>query len=172
MTMIELSPDFQWGPRMAALTPQQRRYVMAMASDPFGNPTQWARLAGYSDVKEAAKVRGHELSHNPEVEKAVQEFSKTALGTLGPMLATAGLLRIARSKSHPDHLKALLAIANRAGLHETTEHRVQVQHTDLTGQAIINRIAALAAKHGLDQAKLIGGNTIEATAVEVKPDEQ
>jgi len=163
---------------MAQLTPQQRRYVLAMASDPFGNPTQWARLAGYSDVKEAAKVRGHELSHNPEVEVAVKEFSKTAMGTLGPMMATAGLLRIARKKDHPDHLKALLAIANRSGLHETSEHKVSVQHTDLTGQALLERIRALGSKLGIDPAKLIGGNVadvqqpvIEAQFQEIKPNE-
>jgi hypothetical protein len=169
MTSLDFETDRQWGPAMAALTPKQRNYVLAMASDPFGNPTQWARLAGYSDVKEGAKVRGHELSHDPNVDAAVKELSKTALGTLGPFLAAAGLLRIARKPDHPDHFKSLLAIANRVGMNETTEHTVKVEHTDLRGDALLERIRALAVRLGVDETKLIGGNAmIESTATEVK----
>jgi hypothetical protein len=170
--------EFGWGPAMAALTDKQRLYVLAMAADPFGNPSQWAREAGYSTHMGQDRIRGHELSHNPAIERAVREYAGTALGTLGPMLAAAGLLRIARKPDHPDHLKALTAIANRVGMNETTEHKVRVEHTDLTGQALLNRIAALANKHGLDAAKLLGANvpheTPEITVEyqEVTPDVQ
>jgi phage terminase small subunit len=143
---------------MARLTDKQRLYVLSMAADPFGTPTGWARAAGYSDHMERAKVAGHTLSHDPKIEAAVQEYAKTALGTLGPMLASAGLLRIARKKDHPHHFRALEAIANRVGLHETTEHHVKVQHTDRTGAAMIERIRALAAKHGMDPGALLGQN--------------
>ena len=162
-------PEYDWGPAMAALTDKQRMYVLAMASDPFGNPTQWAKAAGYSDVKEGAKVRGHELSHHPGVDAAIKEYSRQALGTLGPMMATAGLLRIAEKPDHPDHFKALLAIANRVGMNETTEHHVMVQHMDLRGDALLEKIRGLALKHGLDASKLIGINVSRET-IDVTPE--
>ena len=37
---------FEYGPKMLALTELQRNYIKAQASAPFGNPTQWARMAG------------------------------------------------------------------------------------------------------------------------------
>lgn len=170
--------DDDWGPAMRALTDKQRGYVLAMAADPFGNPTRWAKAAGYSDKSQAAKVTAHYLAHNPKVEAAVQEFARSSLHTLGPMLATAGMLRIARNPNHPKHMRALETIANRVGLHETTEQRMSVHHTDRTGVAMLERIKELAVVLGVDPARLLGVNvpgqvsrdTIELTALEDKSD--
>jgi hypothetical protein len=150
--------DAQYGPAMLALTEKQRRFVLAMASDPFGNPTKWARAAGYSDVGEGAKVRGFEAMHNPAVEEAVLEYARGQLNTLGPILATYGMLRIARNPRHPKHVKALEMLANRVGMHETTEHRVIVNHTDKTGETVMERIKAAAEKLGVDPSALLGEN--------------
>jgi hypothetical protein len=129
------------GPAMRALTEKQRRFVLAMASDPFGNAASWARAAGYSDTKEGAKVRGHHLIHDPRVEEAVREYATSSLGTLGPMLAASGMLRIAKNPRHPKHLRALELIANRVGMHEKTEHKVTVDHGDRSPEGIERRIA-------------------------------
>lgn len=143
---------------MMALNERQRLFVLAMAANPFGNPTKWARAAGYSDHKEGAKVRAFHLMHSPKVEAAVMEFAAGQLNTLGPILATFGMLRIARNPKHPKHLRAIEMVANRVGFHEKTEHKVTVDHRDQTGTAVIERIKAAAAKLGVDPAVLLGAN--------------
>lgn len=151
---------------MLALNERQRLFVLAMAADPFGNPTAWARAAGYSDVGGGAKVRGFHLIHNPVVEEAVLEYARGQLHTLGPILATFGMLRIARNPRHPKHLKALDMIANRVGLHETTEHRVTVNHTDKTGESVMERIRIAATKLGVDPSVLLGENVSPMKLIE------
>lgn len=159
-----------FGPAMRSLSPMQRAYVLAMASDPFGNPTRWARAAGYSDVKQGAKVRAHSLAHNPKIDAAVQEYARSGLTTLGPMLAAAGLIRIARNSNHKHHFKALESIADRVGLPKSTEHHVEVAHTDRTGTAMAARIEALALRLGLDPAALLGVNApVEMKLIDVTP---
>lgn len=147
-----------YGPAMAELTEKQQAYVLAMLADPFGNPTSWARAAGYSDVKEGAKVRGHYLSHDKRIEAAVQEVARAHLHTYGPLLGIAVAMRIARDESHPKQLMAAQALLNRTGFHETSEHRVTMEHTDRTGAAMARRIRELAEALGLDPAKLLGAN--------------
>lgn len=147
-----------YGPAMLALNEKQRLFVLAMAADPFGNPTKWARAAGYSDKSDGAKVRGFHLIHSPAVEEAVLEYARGQLNTLGPILATFGMLRIARNPRHPKHLKAIDMLANRVGLHETTEHRVIVNHTDKTGEGVMERIRLAAEKLGVDPSVLLGEN--------------
>lgn len=151
-----------YGPKMGALTEKQRRYVLAMLSDPLGNPTAWARAAGYSDVKEGAKVRGHHLAHDDRITEAAQEEAQRHLLTVGPVLAVGVMMRIARTKGHKDQLRAAEALANRAGLHEVSEQRVNVTKTDRTGAAMIARIRELARGLGLDEAQLLGANAAPA----------
>lgn len=155
---------------MAALTPLQRRYVLAMACDPFGTPSEWAAAAGYKVTPNGnERVQGHYLAHNPKIEKAIFEVSRSMMDREGPILAAAGLIRIARDKDHPKNLQALDSLADRVGLPRTTEHRVDVNHTDRSGSALMKRLEVLAAKYGLDAAMLLAGNVkqIEAKAVEV-----
>lgn len=166
--------DEHFGPAMRALGPMQRRFVLAILADPFGNGARWARAAGYSDASEAAKVTAHRLLHDPKVEAAIAEMTREQLNVLGPVLATAGLIRIARNAKHPKHFQALEALANRTGFHETSEHRVSVHHTDRTGVAMAERIRALAVQLGMDPAALLGANApaepmklIEGEATEV-----
>jgi len=165
-----MAAEIVFGPAMLALTELQRRFVLAMASDPLGSAADWAREAGYSDIKDGAKVRAHHLLKNPAVEAAVLEVGKQMLATVGPVLAAHGLIRMASNPKHKNHARAVEMLANRVGLHEVQE--VHVHRTDQTGEAMIGRIKELAGRLGLDADKLIGGNApgalIEAKAVEVK----
>lgn len=168
-----LMSEVELGPAMAALTEKQRAYVYAQLSDPFGNPTRWARAAGYSDHMERAKVTGHLLSHNPKIEAAVQELARSYGNTLGPLLGLSVVMRIAKDKSHPKHFAAGVALMDRFGLPAMTEQRVSVQHTDQTGAAMVERIRDLAQALGIDPAVLLGSNApadvklIEGKAEEV-----
>jgi len=145
-----------YGPAMRALPERKRRFVLAMASDPFGYQADWARAAGYSDESGRATVTASELLRDPQVQAASYEVSRAHMMTLGPVLAAAGLLRIARDRSDPKHFRALETLANRVGLHETSEHRVSVEHTDRTGVAMVERIKRLAADLGVDPGSLLG----------------
>jgi hypothetical protein len=146
------------GPAMRALTQMQRKFVLAMAADPFGNAARWARAAGYSDKSEAAKVQGHHLVHDPRIEAAAMEVARGTFQALGPLLATSVMLRAARNPKHPKQLRAAEMIANRVGLHEMTEHVVSVNHSDRTGEAMVERIKQLSQALGVDPAKLLGVN--------------
>lgn len=156
--MIPVDDLESFGPAMRALTEKQRRYVLAMLANPFGNPTRWARDAGYSDVKEGAKVRAHFLAHNPAIERAVNEVARQWLTTRGPILGIAVMMRTAANPDHPKQLRAAEMLANRAGFHETTEHTVNVNHSDRTGVAMAERIRALAGVLGVDADRLLGLN--------------
>lgn len=153
--MIDLG---EFGPAMRALSEKQRAYVQAMAADPFGNPSRWAKAAGYADCGANTRVKGHLCAHDPKIQAAIFEYGQSMLGTMGPLLAAAGMIRIARNPKHKQHFKALEAIANRVGLHETTEHVVNVNHSDRTGAAMAERITQLAGVLGIDPGQLLGVN--------------
>jgi phage terminase small subunit len=145
-----------YGPAMRALTEKQQRYVLAMLADPFGNATQWARAAGYSDKSEGAKVAAFHNAHNPLIEAAANEVARQYLGTMGPVLGVAVAMRIARDAKHPKQLRAAEMLLNRVGLHEKTEHHV-VTHGG--GGDILQRITDAASLLGVDPAALLGANT-------------
>jgi phage terminase small subunit len=150
------NPD-DFGPLMAALTEKQRRFVMAMASDPFGSATKWAKSAGYSNKSEGAKVTAHYLMHDPRIAPAAREFAGDLMNVQGPVVAVAVMMKIAMNQNHPQQLKAAEMIANRVGLHETQE--IHVHKTDNTGAALLERIKVAAAALGVDPAQFLGANT-------------
>jgi hypothetical protein len=158
--------EIEFGPCMMVLSEKRRRFVLAMLSDPFASQAEWARLAGYSDKADGAKVRASEALQDPKVQAAALEISRATLGTLGPVLAAAGLLRIAADPKHPQYVKALELIANRVGLQE--KQQIEVTHRDLTGDAVMERISSLAARYGLDAGKLLG--VLEPKVIEHKAD--
>lgn len=171
--MSEDAEDF--GPAMLALTEQQRKFVLAMLSDPLGNASKWARAAGYSDRKGAERVRGHRNMRSDAVLRAIQEEAVRHLNTFGPALAVGVMMKIARNPRSKHQLRAAEAIANRVGLHEKTEHRVTVEHVD--DRRMLALAERLAAEIGVDPARLIGPNTTAAiegeareVAVEPAPD--
>lgn len=164
----------EFGPAMSALTPKQRLFVLAMLADPFGNAARWARAAGYSDVKEGAKVRGFKALHSPAVRAAAFELARGQLDARGPILAVEGLLRVAAKPKHKKHLQALLEVANRVGFPASTEHNVNVNHSDRTGMAMVERIAKIAGMLGIDPGQLLGVNAapklIEGKVIDAQQD--
>jgi hypothetical protein len=151
----------QFGPKMSALTEKQRRYVLAMLSDPLGNPTGWARAAGYADGgPKSALIRktAHYLAHDDRISEAAQEEARRHLDTIGPVLGIGVMMQIARTKGHKKQLDAAMALADRTGFHAKSEHKVSVEHRDRTGAALEARLRSAAALLGLDPAVLLGVN--------------
>lgn len=119
-----------FGPKLLALHERERRFVWAYVlnsiHDGRENGAKSARDAGYSDVKDGAKVRAHELLHREDVLDAIQEVSGRELrGLVVPALA--GLSRLLARPDHPDHRKAIEMVLNRTGFSEKTT--VEVRHT-------------------------------------------
>ena len=139
----------------------RRRFVLAMASDPKGSARDWAIAAGYSDVKEGAKVRAHECLHDEKVQAAIGEVAKATLGTVGPLLAVHAVLSMARDRESSGHVKAVEMILNRTGMGE--KQQIEITHRDLTGDALMERLRFLAEKHGVNLGNL---NTTEPKVIE------
>jgi phage terminase small subunit len=142
---------------MASLTPKQRRWVLAMLSDPLGNPTEWAKAAGYSDTGGGAKVAAFHNAHNERLKEAAREEARRHLDTIGPVLGIGVMFQIARDPRHKRQLDAAIALANRAGFHEKTEHTMKVEHRVDT-QELEALARRLAAELGLTPAQLLGGS--------------
>jgi hypothetical protein len=104
------------GPKMLALNERERAFVCAYLAN-AGNAKQAAITAGYSDLGDAAKVRGHHLLHRPKILDALDEVGKkTFRGLLAPCLAAAKA--IIERPDHPDHSKMVIALLSRLGYHE------------------------------------------------------
>lgn len=158
--MTDLTVDERFmTPSMLALSSKQRAFVMAMARNPLGTATEWARDAGYSDKANGARVRGFEAYHNPKVQAAIGDVAKATLGSLGPLLAVHAVLSMARNAEHPQHSRAVEMILNRTGFAE--KQQIEVVHRDLTGDALLERIRMLAEKHGVALDALPAPKVIE-----------
>lgn len=151
---------------MMALTEKRRRFVWALMTNPEANQADWAREAGFSDVAEGCKVRACECLQNPKVRAAIQEVARSTLHGIGPALAVAGLINIAKKPDHKDYAKAVEMILNRTGFGE--KQQIEVVHRDLTGDALMERVRLLAEKHGVDLGRLVG---LEPKLIEHKADE-
>jgi hypothetical protein len=160
--------DFTHGPAMSALSERQRKFVLAMASDPYASAASWARAAGYSNANAACRTRAFELLRDPRVEAATFEVARAVMATVGPVLATHVLMRTAANPDHPMQVKAAELIANRTGFSE--KQQIEVTHRDLTGEALIARLRALAERNGLDAEKLLGVKADFPKLIEQKAD--
>ena len=152
---------------MARLTELQRNYIKAQLSAPFATPTEWCRMAGYSDKHhKAAAVQALRLKHDVRLEEAAHEYAAHMMHRDGPVLAVSVMMRIARNDKHPRQLQAAEAIADRIGLHRLSEHKIMVEHT--SSEAMVARIKELAAKLGMDAEKLLGGNMRDVTPKQIE----
>jgi hypothetical protein len=134
-------PDWgQFGPKMLALRERERRFVWAYLMnalyDGKENGAQAARDAGYSDVKEGAKVRAHGLLHREDVLEAMTEVSGRELRGLA-IPAVVALSKLIAKPDHADHRKSIEMVLNRVGHSERTAVDVNV-----SGSVTMNHTAA------------------------------
>jgi hypothetical protein len=135
----------------------QAAFVRAMLASPYASHEAWARMAGYSDTGRACSVRATELLQNPRIQAAIYEAARGHFQTIGPVLAAAGLLKIAGDPKHKDHFRALESVADRVGLPRTTEHRVLVDDSRRDPASMVARVRELAAGLGVDADYLLAG---------------
>ena len=157
--------DDEFGPCMQALSLKQRQYVLAMLSDPLGNPTLWARAAGYSDHMGRCRVTGHFNAHSDAIEAAAREEAARHLNTVGPVLAIGVMLKIARDSGHKRQLDAAAMLADRSGFHMKTEHKVTVEH--VADDRMLEIARRMAKELGVEEMRLVGGNSLALEGAEV-----
>jgi phage terminase small subunit len=155
---VDIPLDYACGPAMLRLNDRQRAFVTAMLDFGGRDNTKAAEAAGYSaDNRNSLRRIAYRLAHDPNIQEAIREEGTNRLNS-ATIMAVNTLLDIADDPSteKKDRLKAVEMIMNRTGLHATTEHKVAVTRTDLTGDAMIARITQLAKSQGLDPQKLLG----------------
>jgi hypothetical protein len=146
------------GPKMLALRDdRQRRFVWAMLYSP--NQTQAAKMAGYSDTGDGAKVRACNLMQSAAILDALHEVGWRRLH--GAALKSIHALEaIVDDPAHPKHLHAVLATLDRTGFAAQTEHKVTVEHR--VGDDQMKALAARCADlWGVSREKLLGNDVIE-----------
>jgi hypothetical protein len=111
-----MTDEPEFGPAMASLTEKQRGFVMAMIEFPGITQAQAARRAGYSDVKDGAKVRGHYLAHNPMVQEAIREEAGKRLNASSLLAAGVLMELLGDKKIEPkDRIKVAGMLLDRSG---------------------------------------------------------
>jgi phage terminase small subunit len=166
------SDDDEYGPCMRQLTTKQQRFVIAYLEQPTQNGSAAARAAGYQSKGAGIRVEAMRQLRNERVLAALREEVDKRFRS-DTVIARGVLLEIALDPQHPAvaRLKAATALLDRGGFHSMSEQRITVDHRDLTGDAMIERIKALAVELGVDATKLLGYNghaTAEAPAITIE----
>lgn len=123
------------GPKMQACSDRERAFIWHYLTDAQGNGAEAARLAGYSDHLEAAKVQACRQLQKERVLQAMEEVGRQQFRSLlGPALVRTR--RLLENPDHPDHSKMLQSMLSRLGFSERTGVDVNVRgevtmnHTD------------------------------------------
>jgi len=166
-----MTDDFEFGPKMRALTERQRLFVLELVMDPLLSKSEAARRAGYSDLSEGAKVTAHRLIHDQRIIDAMHEQAGRRLWSLS-MKAVHRIEQMLDSEDGKTVLKGALGVLDRVGFAAQQNININQTVTDQSGKAIIDRIRALANKHGLDPQLLLSNKpaapVVDAEFSEVK----
>jgi len=126
--------EMDLGPRMQVLDGREQKFVVEYLRN-GGNGADAARLAGYSNASDGAKVRAHALLSRVKILDALDEHGRKAFrGLLAPTLAAAKA--ILNNPSHPDHGKMVNSLLSRLGYGEKTAvdvhvtGEIELNHTD------------------------------------------
>lgn len=142
---------------MAALSERQRAFVMAMIEFPGITQAKAAIRAGYRNSPGGMKVQGHYLAHHLGVQAAIREEAGKRLNSAALTAANVLVGFLTDKEVDPkERIKAAGMLLDRSGFGAAQTINVNKTTTDRTGKAIMERIAALAQKHGLDAGKLLG----------------
>lgn len=139
---------------MQVLTERQKLFVNHLLTTGSNNMTAAAAAAGYTGTRMIIGRTAHRLAHDPKIQFAIQEEAKRRVNAN----VIAAVSRVAELVSHHDPkiaLKAAEIVMNRGGIHAVSEvkHSHEVTYND---DEMVQRLAVLAGKLGLDAAALLG----------------
>lgn len=157
-----MSDEWELGPKMLALTERQRRFVLELVADPLMSRAEAARLAGYSDIAEGAKVRAHGLMHDQRIIDALHEQAGKRLWAIS-MKAAHRVDQMLDSDDDKVVLKAAVAVLDRTGFGAQQNININQTVRDESSKAILGRIEALADRLGVPVAGLLGAKSSSGT---------
>lgn len=169
--MSDDAAEYELGPKMRALTDRQRAFVRGYIGNPLAPKWVLAKRAGYGGPKVSGlslRVTANQVMSSARVVAAIHEETLKQV-KLGAAIGVAGLIRLASDPKAKGHLQACQALADRGGIVAAQEINVNHNHTDMTGAAMLERIRALAVKHGLDPEKLLGAALPAPKVIEHDP---
>jgi hypothetical protein len=169
--LATVPPESALGPKMLALTPKQRAFVLELRHGPagYGSEVRAARAAGYgtkTSSDQSVKVMAHNVLHNAKVQAALAEVGGKIIRAQA-FQSIRNTMEIANNLEHRDCLKANVALMDRGGFAVETVHHVTVERTPETiviaTAEVIERIRQLALRAGLDPVKQIEGTATRVT---------
>lgn len=167
--LIEVPDEEHMGPAMRRLNERQRRFVCAM-SVYGGDQTRAYVFAGY-DVKTpgAIKACASRLHNDARIKEAIAEEAQRRLD-YSHLVTASGLIELAlpSNTDKSTRLKALLALADRTGMHAKSEH-VVIHEDRRTTKELLDAIGQLALRNGLDPKQLLG--TARAEVIDAEYEE-
>lgn len=163
-----MADEFEFGPKMRSLTDKQRAFVMVMVEFPAVSAAEAARMAGYSDASEGAKVVACRMLQDKKIVEAIQEQAGKRLWAVS-LKAAARVEQLIDSDDETIALKAAGMVLDRVNLAPQQNINIHQHVTDNSGKALMERIHALAAKHGLSPQQLLSKPAVvEGQFTEVK----
>jgi phage terminase small subunit len=160
----KLSPidpnDAKFGPKMLALNERQQKFVIAMfttVKPGHGAAASAARAAGFgnpgSSPSSIATIASR-LMQDEKIIDAMREFGEQFLKGAAPA-ALRALQKLILTPSHKGHERAVAAVVDRL---YPVEQSIRVTHDATpamkTTAEVLERIAELAARAGIDTARL------------------
>ena len=150
-----MDSDYELGPKMLVLSEKQRRFVLELVADPLMSRAEAARLAGYSDSSEAAKVTAHRLMHDQRIIEAMHEQAGRRLWAIS-MKAAHRVEQMLDSEDEKIALKAAVAVLDRTGFGAQQNININQTVRDESSKAILRRIEMLADRLGVPVTGLLG----------------
>lgn len=160
------APDYErCGPKMQAITENERRFVIAMVETGGSDPKLAAQMAGYGGTENSRSVAVHRLMHSEDVLAAIREETDKLL-RFSALIGYKALEEIAQDRANPKRFNAAVELLNRAGLQviQKFEHTIDDKRKT---REIIADIKRMAKELGIDPALLLGKDVIDAEFTEV-----
>lgn len=152
---IVAEPNYKLGPRMAALPEAQKKFVIAMLEYPSASNVAAAAAAGYSGNENSLKSTAHRLAHDPKVQAAIQEEGYKRLFSAQILAASKVIHILDTSTEDKITLRAAEIILDRTGIPKKTEQTINVNHSEVDGDAQV-RILRACSILGVDPEAMLG----------------
>lgn len=149
-----MTDEGEYGPMMTALTERQRAFVEVLLDQPGISQWKASELAGFQNSPGGHRVNAHRLMHDERVLGALHEQAGRRLRSNSLMAANV-VARLLDSEDPKIALKAATILLDRVGFGAQQNININQTVTDQSGKAIMERIRALADKHGIPMQQLL-----------------
>jgi phage terminase small subunit len=168
--LIEIPSEKYLGPKMLALSPRHRAFVIGLLMN-RGNQTRAAALAGYSTASsQGLRVVAHRVAHREDVQEAIQEEAKRRINATA-IMATERIVEALDDGDPRIRLKAAKQILDSTGLGAVFKHEHHVEVESKTTRELLDFIKGAAREQGLDPKKLLGSAGVPQDVIDAEFEE-